>query len=121
MSIRDYLNQNLRRATLYCWAASIAGIVVVLTQSRDQHVFRVALVVCVILFVFAYYHMFIPRCPRCRTRLLYALASFGIHLRLPRWYRSCPSCGLSFDTQRDSTPRPNHAMERTADRRTLHF
>jgi hypothetical protein len=99
--IRDYLNRNLRRATFYCWAASIAGIVVVLTSVGHRGVFRIALIVCVVLYGFAYYHMFSPRCPRCRTRLLFALGSFGIHLRLPEWYRSCPSCGVPFDAQRE--------------------
>src|SRR5438093_145602 len=100
MSLRSYINHHLRQATLYCWVASIAGIVAVFTAGR-RDVFTVALVVCVMLYAVAYYYTFSTRCPRCGTRLLFALGSFGIHLRLPAWFKSCPSCGLSFEAQRD--------------------
>ena len=68
-----------------------------------HHGLRIAMLVIVgISLAIGYYLMLGPRCPRCRTRLLLALGSFGVRLWIPQWYTSCPSCGLSFDTQYDA-------------------
>ena len=100
MSLLDYLNHNLRRSTLYCWAASSASIVV-LAADRQSALFKVALILCGIFWVVAFSYSVRVRCPRCRNRLLSALPSFGILLRLPAWYKSCPACGFLFKEQQD--------------------
>ena len=100
MTIREYLNDHLRRATLFCWAGTAAGIVAVFSAGH-RYALTIALVVGAVLYALAYYYTFSARCGRCHTQLLFELGSFGIRLRLPIWYQSCPSCGLSFDAQRD--------------------
>jgi hypothetical protein len=110
VSIHDYLTHHLRRATFFCWGAAPASITAAFVW-RYEYLRIVALVICGCCMVIAYYYHFSARCPRCRTRLLLALASFGIYRRLPEWYKSCPSCGLSFDAQRDGSNRPNQAMQ----------
>jgi hypothetical protein len=61
------------------------------------------LVIVGIFFGVACYQMFSARCPRCKARVLLALGTLGVRVAIPRWYMSCPSCGLSFDTQCDAT------------------
>jgi len=62
------------------------------------------------------YHNFAARCPRCRTRLLLCVAINGVLLKILSWFNSCPTCGLSFDTQLDGEQRSNHALQPTAGR-----
>ena len=122
MTIRDYLTTHLRRATFFCWAGSLVAIVLAFAWRHQPISIRIILlVIWGILYGIAYYYHFGARCPHCHTRLLFALMSFGVRLRIPSWYTSCPSCGLSFDVQRDGDPGPNQAMERTADRSASTF
>jgi uncharacterized C2H2 Zn-finger protein len=113
VSIHDYLGHHLRCATLFCWAGSVAGISSIFVW-HYQRIRIIPIAIGGVLYIIAYYYHFSARCPRCDTRLLFALASFGVRLRLPASYKTCPSCGLSFDMQRDRTPTPNRAMQRTA-------
>jgi len=59
------------------------------------------------------YHKFAARCPRCRTRLLLGVAN-GLHLKIPSRFNTCPTCGLSFDTQLDGGKNSNQALQPTA-------
>jgi hypothetical protein len=102
MAIRDYLNQHMRRATILCWVAMPLALASPFVWLRGNlRVF--ALVIVAVFLAIGYFLMFSARCPRCKTRLLVALGTFGVRLRIPRWYTSCPSCGLSFDTQCDES------------------
>jgi len=101
VTVRDYLNDHIRRATIFCWiAVPISLVSLFFAAHRSIRLF--ALLAVGILFAVAYYQMFSARCPRCKTRLLLALGTFGVRLGIPQWFTSCPSCGLSFDTQRDA-------------------
>jgi hypothetical protein len=98
VTIREYLNQHIRRATILCWIAMPVALASPFIWPHGRlRVF--ALVIVAIALAIGYRLMFSARCPRCRTRLLLALGTFGVRLRIPPWYTSCPSCGLSFDTQ----------------------
>jgi hypothetical protein len=98
MTIREHLNQHIRRATILCWVVMPVALASPFVWQHDAvRVF--ALVVVAIALAIGYYLMFSVRCPRCRTRLLLTLGTFGVRLRIPPWYTACPSCGLSFDTQ----------------------
>jgi len=114
MTIRDYLNQHMRRSTISCWFAIPPAIVAVFASARAVE--YAALVVTGIFAASNLYHNFSARCPRCRTRLLLCVAINGLLLRIPSWFRSCPSCGLSFDMQFEAPQRPNQALEPTASR-----
>src|SRR5262249_39400981 len=96
VSIHDYLAHHLRHTTLFCRAGSVAGISLVFVW-HYQRIRIIPIAISAVLYIIAYYYHFSARCPRCDTRLLFALASFGVRLRLPAWYKTCPSCGLSFD------------------------
>ena len=100
MTIRDQLDHHLRRAALFCWTGTVAGAVGVF-GSRHRSLLVISGVICAFLLGCAYYYMSAARCRRCRTRVLWALGGFGFYLRVPAWYRSCPSCGLLFEAQRD--------------------
>jgi hypothetical protein len=116
MTIRDYLNQHMRRSTISCWIAVPFAVlaVVAAAHSAIQHV---ALVITAICFASNIYYNFAARCPRCRTRLLLCVSINGVLLKIPSWFNSCPSCGLSFDTQLDAPQRSNQSLEPTAGRR----
>jgi uncharacterized membrane protein YfcA len=102
VTIRDYLNQHIRRATILCWiAAPVALVSLFLSLHGNVRVFT--LVIIALLLAMGFYQMFSARCPRCKTRLLLALGEYGVRLAIPSWFKSCPSCGLSFDTRCDRT------------------
>jgi hypothetical protein len=106
MSLRSYINHHLRQSTLYCWVASIAGIVAVFTAGR-RDVFTVALVVCVMLYAVAYYYTFSTRCPRCGAR--YFLRSVVSAFTFGCRRGSSPVHHAVFHSRRNemSPPRPN--------------
>ncbi len=113
MTIRDYLNQHIWRATICCWIAIPFSLVSVF-GSAHRNIRLLALLTLGILFAIAYYQTFSARCLRCKTCVLFAAGSFGVRLAIPSWFRSCPSCGLSFDTPHDEHNPSNHAwMQRT--------
>jgi hypothetical protein len=120
MTLRDYLNQHMRRSTISCWLG-IPFAVIAVAAAAHPMIQRVALVITAICFASNIYHNFVASCPRCRTRLLLCVAINGFLLKIPSWFNSCPSCGLWFDTQLDAPQRSNHAMELTASRRTTMF
>jgi hypothetical protein len=115
MMVRHYLNQHMRRSTISCWLG-VAFAVVSIVVGEYPMLQRVALVITVVCFANNIYHNFTARCPRCRTRLLLCVAINGLLLKIPSWFNSCPSCGMSFDTQLDATQRSNQALEPTASR-----
>jgi len=90
--------------------------VVALFATAHPTLRNVALVVTGICAASNFYHNFAARCPRCRTRLLFCVAINGLLLKIPSWFNSCPTCGLSFDTQFDATQGSNHALQPTAGR-----
>jgi len=100
--LREYLNRQLRQATILCWLSVAAFLVGLFALARGYYSWPLAVVITLILIVLALYHTVRGRCPRCRTAILFALGSFGVRLSLPKWLNSCPSCGLSFDAQRDA-------------------
>jgi hypothetical protein len=102
VTLRDYLNCKIRRATICCWLGLLPGfLAVVLARGYG----RVPLfIVAGVFYIIALYHTYSARCPRCRTMLLAAEATFGIHLAIPQWFNHCPTCGLSFDTCLAATP-----------------
>ena len=102
MILREYLNRHLRRATILCWLSVAAFLVGLFALARDYYFWPVPMVITVIFDVLALYHTVRGRCPRCGTAIMFALGGFGVRLSLPKWFNSCPSCGLSFDTQRDA-------------------
>jgi len=61
------------------------------------------------------YHHFAARCPRCKTRLLLGVAN-GMRLKIPSWFNTCPTCGLSFDTQLDGEEKADETLQPTAGR-----
>jgi hypothetical protein len=91
------------------------GIVVIITQAHG-YVGATALIITTAFYVVALYYLLSARCPRCRTCLLRLLATFGVRLWIPAWFTYCPNCGLSFDTQLDSSPGSNQSLQLTADR-----
>jgi len=113
VTIRDYLNQHIRLATMCSWIAVPVALATLLI-SAHAHIRVLGLLALIILCAISYYMMFSARCPRCKTRLLLALGGFGIRLAIPSWFGSCPSCGLSFDSVRDEYVRSNQTMKRTA-------
>jgi hypothetical protein len=115
VTLQDYLNRNIRRSTIFCWIAVPFGIIAVVTGAHG-YIGVPALLIAGAFYVVALYHTYSARCPRCRTALLVAEATFGIHLAVPRWFKSCPSCGLSFDTPLDAPQRSNQSLEPTAGR-----
>jgi len=120
VTIRDYLNQHVRVATVCGWIAIPVGLATILLYTHANiRVFTLLLLL--ILVAISYYMTFSARCPRCKTRLLLALGAFGFRLAIPSWFASCPSCGLSFDTARDEHVRSNQAMKRIATRSENHF
>jgi len=102
VTIRDYLNQHIRRATILCWiAVPVALVSLFVSLHGSVRVFT--LVIIAIVFAIGYYQMFSARCPHCKTRVLLALGTFGVRLTMPSWFTSCPACGISFDTRCDAT------------------
>lgn len=91
------------------------SIVAIVTQAHG-YVGATALICSAAFYVVALYYRFGARCPRCGTRLLWLLGDFGVRLWIPAWFTYCPNCGLSFDTQLDSAPGSNQALQLTADR-----
>jgi hypothetical protein len=115
VTIRDYLNQHMRRSTISCWLA-IPPALVALFATAHPAIRSVALVVAGVCFASNLYHNFSARCPRCRTGLLLIVSINGILLKIPSWFNACPTCGLSFDTQLDASQRSNQALQPTAGR-----
>ena len=115
MIIHDYLNRHIRRSTIWCWITLPFAAVVVVTQAHGYIGFS-ALLIVVGVDAIALYYLFSARCPRCRTCLLWLLATFGVRLWIPAWFTYCPNCGLSFDTEIDSPPGSNQSLQLTADR-----
>jgi hypothetical protein len=120
MTIRDYLNQHMRRSTISCWVGIPPALVAVFASG---HAFlqRGALLGVGVCAISNLYQTFSARCPRCRTRLLSVVAINGLLLRIPSWFNSCPSCGLSFDTPLNAPQRSNQLLDPTADRREVHL
>jgi hypothetical protein len=119
MTLRDYLNRNIRRSTIWCWMMLPFGIVVVVTQAHG-YIGATALIITIAFDAIALYYLFSARCPRCTTCLLWVLATFGVRLWIPAWFKSCPNCGLSFDTELDLPPGSNQSLGSTAGRQ-VHF
>ena len=115
VTLRDFLNRKIRRSTILSWLMLPFSIVAIVTQAHG-YIGAATLTISVACYLIALYCVFSARCPRCRTRLLRLLATFGIRLWIPAWFTYCPNCGLSFDTQLDSSPRSNQSMQLTADR-----
>jgi len=115
MTVRDYLNRNIRRSTIWSWTMLPFAAVVVVTQAHG-YIGLAALVIVIGFDAVALYYLFSARCPRCRTGLLWLLATFGIRLWIPAWFTYCPNCGLSFDTEVDSSLGSNQSVQLTADR-----
>jgi len=115
VTIRDYLNQHMRRSTISCWLM-IPPAAVALFATSHPILRNTALLVAGICAASNIYHNFAARCPRCRTRLLLCVSINGILLRIPSWFNSCPSCGLSFDTPLDVPQRSNQSLQPTAGR-----
>jgi hypothetical protein len=116
VTLREYLNYKIRHSTISCWMMLPFGMLVVVTQAHG-YMGATALVITTAFYAIALYYLFSARCPRCRTCLLWLLATFGVRLWIPPWFTYCPNCGLSFDTQLDSPPGPNQSLQLTADRR----
>jgi len=113
VTIRDYLNQHIRLATISSWIAVPVALATLFLYAHAR-IRVLGLLALIIFFAISYYMTFSARCPRCKTRLLLALGTFGIRLAIPSWFASCPSCGLSFDSVRDEYVRSNQAMKRIA-------
>ncbi len=112
VTIRDYLNQQMRRSTVSCWLMIPPAIVALFAISHPI-LRNTALLVgggCVASDI---YHHFAARCPRCRTRLLLGVAN-GMRLKIPSRFNSCPTCGLSFDTQLDGEEKADQKLQPTA-------
>ena len=120
MTIRDYLNQYMRRSTISCWLAVPPALVALFTSGHPAVQYP-ALAVTAICAASNLYHNWAARCPRCRTRLLLCVSINGLLLKIPSWFNSCPSCGLSFDAQLDASQRSNQSLEPTAGRRDAHI
>jgi len=100
VTVRDYLNRYMCRATILCW---IAVLVAVVNWLASQHNIRAMMLLIVGIFVAAGSY---PRCltlgvRRSKTTLSLALGEFGVRLAIPSSFRSFPSCRLSYDTARD--------------------
>jgi hypothetical protein len=89
---------------------------IALFASRHPTVQYSALTIAAIFAASNIYHNFAARCPRCRTRLLLCIAINGLLLKIPSWFNSCPTCGLSFDAQLDAEQRSNQALQPTTGR-----
>jgi hypothetical protein len=113
--LRDFLNCKIRRSTIWSWMMLPFGIVVIVTQAHG-YIGAMALIITTAFYIVALYYLFSARCPRCRTCLLWLLATFGVRLWIPAWFTYCPNCDLSFDTQLDSSPGSNQSLQLTADR-----
>jgi hypothetical protein len=115
VTIRDYLNQHMRRSTISCWLAippALAGVFAI-----GHPVIRYAAFAIAAIFASSnLYHNLAARCPRCRTRLLFCVSVNGLLLKIPSWFNACPTCGLLFDTQLDAAHRSNQTLQLTADR-----
>jgi hypothetical protein len=108
MTLRDYLNRNIRRSTICCWIGILPALI---GGFIHGYIRIVGLVIAGVFYLVALYHTYSARCPRCRTMLLVAEATFGIHLAIPKWFDHCPSCGLSFDTQLAASRGPNQTLQ----------
>jgi hypothetical protein len=115
MTVRDYLNRNIHCSTIWCWIILPFAAIVVVTQAHG-YIGVTALIITTAFYLIALYYLLSARCPRCRTCLLWLLATFGVRLWIPAWFTYCPNCGLSFDTQLDSPPGSNQSLQLTADR-----
>ena len=73
------------------------GRVVVLTQAHG-YIGVTALIITTDFHVIVPYYLFSVRCLRHRTSLLLGLSHFRVRLWIPAWFKSLPTCGLSFDT-----------------------
>ena len=96
VTIRDYLNQQMRRSTVSSWLMIPPAIVALFATSHP--ILR---------------NTSAARCPRCKTRLLLGVAN-GMRLKIPSWFNTCPTCGLSFDAQLDGEEKADQKLQPTA-------
>jgi hypothetical protein len=98
MTVRDYLNQHIRRSMILYLLLVPLGLLGFFVSPTTVF-YQLMSIVAVILITAGWYQMFSARCPRCKMRLL--LLGFAFRFSIPSWFNSCPSCGLSFDTARE--------------------
>jgi hypothetical protein len=113
VTIRDDLNQHMRRSTISCWLAIPPALVALFTTGHPA-VRYPAFAIAAICAASNLYHNYGARCPRCGTRLLLVVSINGVLLKIPSWFNSCPSCGLSFDTPLNAPQGSNQTLQATS-------